>query len=689
MDKKQNKNGIIEMFKKNGHPFLLMMGIFLILIIGLEAIFRKSLWDTLNWIISEPFLFAMNFFTLLMIAGVMLVITRRITWVTYGVSLLTIILSAINIGKYQLRNVPLVYEDLFLIKEVWMLMPVLVNPKNILFMLLGLLGAVILGFVVAKLFKKFTLHKHRILSILACCVSALLLMVGQHINSADITISRTGFIYSLSNVTREKPIVLAESIEEAKDTYNTYLDAYEQKNPQSLTGTKPNIIVIQSEAFWDINRLDVKFNQNPIPFFESLRKKSVYGDAYVPVFGGGTSNTEYEVLTGLTLKNFYSDWYMVYPNEIKQPTVSLASILRKQGYQAEGIHPYMSWYYNRIAVYNYFGFNSFKTIEFMNNIDIIGAYMSDTYITDQIIESVEKSEAPLFNFTVTMQNHGPYGNHRFDGDEFDVNIESKLTDSSRYFLSNYAQGVYLTDVELKRLVTYLETCGEPTVLLFFGDHLPMLGEDYQVYREVGYIGDESSEMLQQDLRMMSVPYVLWSNFDQTSKEMPTMNISYITSLLLEQSGVDMPDYLKVTAMMREDMPLYLKDFGFDRNGNRQEKDSTLYKNIQSLYYKLLDDLKSEDVSGDWLIKQNNDYNKTLTQITINTVLVEDSRSTVSGGPFYESMVAYLNGNEVPFVFESDAQVVLDVPLKTGDTLSFRLLDNEGRVLGMSNGYQHK
>lgn len=689
MDKNQQKAKFKEFFRQNGAPFLLMMGIFLILIVGLEALFRKSLWETLSWVINEPFLFAMNFFTLLLIASILLLITKRITWVTFGVSLLTIVLSAINIGKYQLRNVPLVYEDLFLIKEVWMLMPVLVNSKNIMMLVFGLIGAILLAVLLVKFFKKYTLHRHRFLSIGICLISAVFLMVGQNVNSADIVLSKSGFIYSLSNVTREKPIVLAESLEEAQDSYTSYLKAYNQKELPDLTVTKPNIIIIQSEAFWDINRLNLKFNQNPIPFYESLRKKSVYGDAYVPVFGGGTANTEYEVLTGLTMKNFYSDWYMVYPNEIKQPTVSLASILRQQGYHTEGLHPYMSWYYNRLAVYNYLGFNTFKTIEFMNNIDIIGAYMSDAYITDLIIDSIEKTDAPLFNFTVTMQNHGPYGNHRFSGDEFDVKVQSELTDSSRYFLSNYAQGLYLTDVELERLVTYLESSDEPTILLFFGDHLPMLGEDYQLYREVGYVDDETTEMLQQDLRMMSVPYVIWSNFDQTSEEMPAMNISYISSLLLERAGVNMPDYLKVTAMMREDMPLYLKDFGVDRYGNRVEKDSTLFKNTQSLYYKLHQDLKSDEVSNQWLIKSNGDYNKTLTDITIESAQVEDTLTTVSGGPFYQGMLAYLNGKETSFVFESDSKLILEVPLKTGDTLSFRLLDNEGRVLAVSKGYQHK
>ena len=141
----------------------------------------------------------------------------------------------------------------------------------------------------------------------------------------------------------------------------------------------------------------------------------------------------------------------------------------------------------------------------------------------------------------------------------------------------------MADVELERLVDYLRESEEPTILLFFGDHLPMLGEDYQTYREVEYVGNEDNHSLQNDLRMMAVPYLIWSNFDDTSEKLPTMNASFITSMILEEAQAEMPDYLKVLAIAREKMPLYFREFGYDSNGTKVEKDSPQFMNIKSLY----------------------------------------------------------------------------------------------------------
>lgn len=671
---------VLESIKANYMPLLKMICVYVVLIIGTEAFFRKSLMDTVLWMINEPFLFAMNVFVLTALSSVLLMLTKRIEWVTLVVGGVATVLSFVNIGKFQLRNVPLLYEDFFLLNEVWVLMPEILNIRMMVMMAICVMISAILGHFLIKWFRKSKLQKHRGITLMLMTMSVLFLLIGQNINSADISIMDTGFIYSLSNNTRQQMIIHDEQLQEAKVLYKGYLEAYDALEEQAPLPAKPNVIIIQSEAFWDVNKLGVSFDQNPIPVFESLRKESIYGETYVPVFGGGTSNTEYEVLTGLTMKNFSNDWYMVYPNEIKSPTVSLASILRNQGYAAEGIHPYMSWYYNRVEVYRHFGFDSLKTIEYMNGYDSIGVFASDDYTTDLIIEALRSNEEPLFSFVVTMQNHGPYGNARFKQEDFDIQIKDKLTDSSRYLLANYTQGIHLSDKALGKLVEHLRKLDEPTILLFFGDHLPMLGEDYQIYREVGYVGKESTEELQKDMRIMAVPYIIWRNYDDTSVELPIMNLSYIPSILLREAGVEMPDYMKVSYMLREDMPLYLRGHGFDVSGGEITSDMPLFQNTQALFYKLYQTALDEDA---WKVKRNNDFNKTLTEITIKASTVSGDETTVMGENFYESMKVYVKGNEMPFSFVSSNEIRLMGALSVGDEIGMKLFDSKGSLLAQS------
>ena len=157
-------NYIVESLKLNAVPILKMIAVYMVIIIGTEAIFRKSLLDTLEWIVTSPFLFSLNLFTLLAISSVLLLFTKRIVWVTYLVGIVAAILSFVNIGKFALRNVPLLYEDFFLFNEVFILLPQILNPKTIILLVLGVVVGIIIGFALFKFFKKGKLEKHRFLN---------------------------------------------------------------------------------------------------------------------------------------------------------------------------------------------------------------------------------------------------------------------------------------------------------------------------------------------------------------------------------------------------------------------------------------------------------------------------------------------------------------------------------------------
>lgn len=672
-------------------PILKMIGIFIVVIVLTESLFRKSFPDTLNWIFTSPLAFALNLMLMIFVAAVLLIFTRNIAIVTFSVSAVSLILNAINIGKYSLRNVPLLVDDFMLAKEVWVLMPQLFNIKVLIQIIIGALLLVAYAMGLRKFFKKEKLQGQRLIAIFMIAISIPFLMLGQTSFSSDQDILETGFLYSLSNNTREASIVIDDAqLEEADSLMQRYVKEYNAEFPTPTEEpVKPNIIIIQSEAYWDIDKLDIKMTENPNAFFESLRKESRYGEMYVPVIGGGTSNTEYEILTGMTLKNYSNDWYMVYPNEIKSPVISMASILRNQGYSAVGIHPYMSWYYNRYDVYNYLGFDTFKTLEFMNDVRTVGGLASDDYSTDMIIHTIESETNPVFNFIVTMQNHGPFGNARFAADEFTVDIKTKMSDSSRYLLHNYVQGLSLTDQALEKLVNYLKASDEPTIILFYGDHLPALGDDYQAYRELGYVGNEDNYSLQNDLKMMSVPYILWSNFDNTSEKLPTMNASFMSSYILNYLNLDMPDYLKALYMARREMPVYFRTFGFDENGNRLEKEATTFLNTKALYVSIFNDLGTGAEKAKWAINDNPDYNKSLSEIAISDVKTEGSKTALTGGPFYQNMKVLINQTETAFTWVSDTEVTLGQALKTGDTIEISLSDSEGRVLAELKAYEVK
>jgi phosphoglycerol transferase MdoB-like AlkP superfamily enzyme len=126
------------------------------------------------------------------------------------------------------------------------------------------------------------------------------------------------------------------------------------------TGQKPdNIIFIMNESFYDLRELDDSFGDIDImPYFDSLKNESESGFIVVPILGGGTCNTEFEVLTGFS-DYFYQAGALPYQQYVHQNTVSLAAVLKADGYSAEAIHPNNPTFWNRDKVYGYFGFDTF------------------------------------------------------------------------------------------------------------------------------------------------------------------------------------------------------------------------------------------------------------------------------------------------------------------------------------------
>ena len=83
------------------------------------------------------------------------------------------------------------------------------------------------------------------------------------------------------------------SVRELNDLYSEY------GFDESEDNFKPNIIVVMNESFSDLSVLSPELtNEGYMPYFNSLTEDVIKGYAYVSTIGGGTSNSEYEFLTG-------------------------------------------------------------------------------------------------------------------------------------------------------------------------------------------------------------------------------------------------------------------------------------------------------------------------------------------------------------------------------------------------------
>ena len=81
------------------------------------------------------------------------------------------------------------------------------------------------------------------------------------------------------------------------------------KLTQSSTGLSedemPNIMFVQLESFFDPTEVEwLRFSEDPIPNLRKLFDEYSSGYFKVPSVGAGTANTEFEVLTGMSMRFF-------------------------------------------------------------------------------------------------------------------------------------------------------------------------------------------------------------------------------------------------------------------------------------------------------------------------------------------------------------------------------------------------
>ena len=118
-----------------------------------------------------------------------------------------------------------------------------------------------------------------------------------------------------------------------------------------------NVIVIMDESFSDLRVInDQLVSGSYMPFIDSLESNTVKGHLYVPVFGNGTCDTEFEALTGVS-----TSYTGAYPYVIQdmENVDSLTSELKKKGYKTLAFHPYLKENWNRFNVYSALEFDEF------------------------------------------------------------------------------------------------------------------------------------------------------------------------------------------------------------------------------------------------------------------------------------------------------------------------------------------
>lgn len=478
-----------------------------VMISGFSLAFSGS--EGISWG-GSPVLFFWNTLPILLLLG--------LVWLASGLSWLAVLvtgtliflLTGANYFKVMFRDDPMVWSDLFRIREGFQMSgqyDVKLTPLMGVW-IAAMIAAAVLLFFLGKGKPRATV---RMLALTAVGMFSLVCfnyiypndqrytqLAGDYAKDEGEAYAATGIVYPFFHSAGDYMNSQGNYDERAaREELNQYTDATIPEDK------KVNLITIQLEAFADLSVFDIDgLSPDVYKDFHDIQAASYSGNLITDIFAGGTTETEWAFITG---GNRHGDF--------KTKTDSTAWYLKSQGYTANGAHPCRDWFYDRKNVNPNLGLDDYLFTDnyyyqFVEK-DADVAY-DDVFFPDlqnRLTEYFQTNDAPLFSFNVTYQGHGPYNTEKtYWGSEYCTgNYELKTLNA----LNNYFHLVQDTSHYVKEFMSYLDSLDEPVVLVLYGDHKPWMGNHGVIYEGMGISLDTTTE--QGFRNYYSTWYTIWGN----------------------------------------------------------------------------------------------------------------------------------------------------------------------------------
>ena len=498
-ERKERRQRILEArrnspFAKKMQPVYAWMNIFslplqfvlsCIINFFIEVISRHSLFAAWDYMVETPLVFLYNAF--LIFATFMLVyLVRRRVFARILLSVFWLFLGACNGYLLFKRVTPFNAQDLKVLSDALELTGNYFTPVELVLLIIGIVAVILWVVSMWRRGGQYRGRMHRIVALIGAVASFALCLVLTNVAIDKRVISNYfgniafayedyGFPYcfsaSLFNTGINEP---ADYSEETMDAISNNGEITKNETGRSADEL-PNIMFVQLESFFDPTEVEwLRFSEDPIPNLRKLFAEYSTGYFKVPSVGAGTANTEFEVLTGMSMRYFGPGEYP-YTTYVKTNTLeSAATALTSLGYGAEALHNNGGNFYSRAQVFNNMGFDHYTSKEFMNILQTTPeGWATDDILVPNIMESMDTTEGQDFVFTISVQGHGEYPTEPVLEDP-EIIVTGVEDEGARNSWEYYVNQVHEMDKFVGQLIEAVESRNEPSVIVFYGDHLPTM-----------------------------------------------------------------------------------------------------------------------------------------------------------------------------------------------------------------------
>ncbi|HDR3893729.1 LTA synthase family protein [Bacillus sp. FSL W7-1334] len=571
---------------------------------------NMSFIETMNWIYIYNMQFILSFVVIYAIYILVYNLIGKVFLSMVLSSCTLVILGIVNYLKLIFRGDPLYPSDFTQITHMQSVIPMVMDYFSwsyILIIIVSIVACIVAGIYMRRYIQNVKIH----LGIRALLVVGSIFVLYAYGNFANTFMNKVfqksgvdfvlwnqnenyasngfvlGFISNLDTTVMEKPKNYSK--ENMLQIANDIKKQYSGNIGNEKKKEKPNIIFVMSESFWDPTKVtNLSFSEDPVPNLHHYIENFPGGQTISPTFGGNTANVEFEALTSYSmslLKPGSIPYQQVITNKKEIPSIPTA--LKKEGYYTSAIHSFGRTFFKRDDVYKVLGFDKFNAEDTMENVDIDGDYISDLAMSEEIIAELEKQKQPTFIHAVTMQNHFPFTEGRF-GENL-IEISGLENEESKGELETYTEGLRRSDEALQYLIEQLDNLDRPTLLVFFGDHLPSLGTNKSFYKENGYITNEKTPS--ERLAMAQTPLLMYANFDMPNDNLGLVSPIHFSNIIFDYAGLNKSSFYQFLSGLYKEIPVLRDELKVDKNGevinDLTKKQKEMLEQYKMLQYDLL------------------------------------------------------------------------------------------------------
>jgi Sulfatase len=312
----------------------------------------------------------------------------------------------------------------------------------------------------------------------------------------------------------------------------------------------PDIIVIQHESIFDPRVFGLPVE----PIVEAFLspKDGRHGTLNVDIFGGGSWQSEFSLLTGLSSASFGSNAYFLFKRGVGRFHNSLPSSLTALGYKAMLTSSCRRSFLNYDEFYRSIGISDRIFIDDFHSpfdVDRFEATNSDALFLEAALgvhmKRMTGDAAPRFLYALTNFNHGPHNRRLGAPGLFESERAFAAASLPDACYAEYYARLVETAVTWNRLKSELASRfpGRPMLIVHYGDHQPVMA------RRI-----EAKIKLPKDARRQFRTFYAIETLNGCSERMvpgrgPDLDIAFLGTVALQQAGLPLDEVFATRASL--------------------------------------------------------------------------------------------------------------------------------------------